>query len=99
MKKWYLYHIRFEHNKTDEIFDKIGITSRSVQERFGISNYLNYSLKIKTIKKLPKDECKEMEKRLLAEYREISYIPLDENFSGKTECFYPDLINIEHIIS
>ena len=93
MKKWYLYHIRFFNE--DETFEKIGITKKSPQERFGKEHYLNYEIEILNLERLPQKECKEKEKRLLQFYKELSYIPLNEEFSGKTECFQPYFISLQ----
>lgn len=88
MKLWTLYHLRFENN--NELFDKIGITSKSVQERFpteGGTFYKNYEMKIIELKRLPKEECLKEEKRLHELYKELHYVPLTEFSGSKKECF------------
>jgi hypothetical protein len=95
MKLWWLYHLRFENN--NECFDKIGITSKSVQERFPTENgtyYKNYEMKIIDLKRLPKDECLKEEKRLHLVYKELHYVPLTEFSGSKTECFETGLIQL-----
>ena len=81
----YLYHIRFTSNR--EVFEKIGITKRSPQERFSSQFYKEYELKIITLIKGEPEYIKPLEKELLRKYSEISYIPKNNTFSGKTECF------------
>lgn len=88
----YLYHIRFSSPK--ETFEKIGITSRSIQERFSGEFYRGFDLKVLYLIKKDKREIRTLEKEFLAKYESISYRPINENFSGKTECFEPYFINL-----
>lgn len=88
----YLYHIRFSSPK--ETFEKLGITSRSPQERFSSDFYMGYQLKIIHLIKDSKENIKHLEKFYLTKFKEHKYVPLKENFSGKTECFEPYCINI-----
>lgn len=81
----YLYHILFK--SAEEEFEKIGISKYSPFKRFGIDYYKEYTLKVLDIQELPTKECKLKEKYLHALYKEHQYIPLNESFSGKTECF------------
>lgn len=90
----YLYHIRFSSAK--ETFEKIGITKNSPQERFGSEFYKGYELKILELIKGEPQYIRALEKKLLCHYSEISYLPLKENFSGKTECFEAFVINIKN---
>jgi len=90
----YLYHIRF--TSADESFEKIGITSKkSVFERFGKGQYLEYTMNVLNIEELPDKECKAKEKKLHKKFKEYQYFPLNEDFSGKTECFYCDLVYLD----
>ena len=88
----FLYHIRF--TSSEEEFDKIGITKKSPFERFAVDNYLEYQLKVLNLVELPDKECKLMEKQLHKLYSEFSYTPLNEDFSGKTECFFIDSVGL-----
>jgi hypothetical protein len=88
----YLYHIRFSSSK--ETFEKIGITSRSVQERFSSEFYRGFDLKILYLINSNKQEILSLEKEYLSKYESISYKPINETFSGKTECFEPYFINL-----
>lgn len=91
-----LYHIEFIGN--NERFEKIGITKHDVYKRFGSKTsgmYKNYTLKILDLLDIPTEICRNIEQEIHREYADISYRPLTENFSGKTECFSPDIINIE----
>jgi len=79
----FLYHIRF--TSADETFEKIGIS-------FGKGVYLEYTMNVLNIEELPEKECKTKEKMLHKKFKEYQYFPLNEDFSGKTECFYPDSV-------
>jgi len=89
----FLYHIRF--TSADEEFDKIGISKHSPFKRFGIDDYLEYKLKVLDLKELPDKECKLKEKVLHKKFKEYSYTPLNEDFSGKTECFFIDSVYLD----
>ena len=91
-----LYHIEFTGN--NEIFEKIGITKHDVYKRFGSKTsgmYKNYNVRILALLDIPKEICRNVEQEIHKEYSDISYKPLTENFSGKTECFEPNIINID----
>jgi hypothetical protein len=88
----FLYHIRFTSG--DEEFEKIGITKHSPFKRFGVDNYLEYTLKVLDIQELPDKECKLKEKELHNKFKEFKYTPLNEDFSGKTECFFIDSVSL-----
>ena len=81
----FLYHIKFWNS--EEEFEKIGISKYSPFKRFGIDTYKEYNLKVLDIEELPAGECKQKEKMLHQKYKKYQYFPLNESFSGKTECF------------
>ena len=83
----WLYHVRFSN--AEEVFEKIGITSKSVQERFGIQYYLTYDIEVLNLIKGDELYIRGLEKQLLSDFKELSYTPLNENFKGKHECFLP----------
>jgi hypothetical protein len=90
-----LYHIEFVGN--DEHFEKIGITKYDVFKRFGsktTAKYKNYNIRILELLDVPNDICRILESEIHKEYSDFSYVPLLENFSGKTECFSPNIIDI-----
>jgi len=86
----YLYHIRF--TSSEESFEKIGISKHSPFKRFGVGRYLEYQMKVLDIEELPEKECKLKEKKLHKKFLEFNYTPLNEKFSGKTECFFVDSV-------
>ena len=88
----FLYHIRF--TSAEEVFDKIGITKHNPFKRFGFGNYLEYSMNVLNIEELPDKECKAKEKELHKKFKEFKYTPLNEDFSGKTECFDIDCVSL-----
>lgn len=90
----WLYHIRFSSAK--ETFEKIGITKRSPQERFSSQFYQGFELTIIHLIRGTDIEIKALEKYLLVKNIEHKYTPMNENFSGKTECFLPYTINIKN---
>ena len=90
----YLYHIRFVNAR--EKFEKIGITKRSPQERFSSQFYKTYELEILHLVRGEDVYIRQLEKELHKKYEEISYLPLVESFSGKTECFEPHIINLSN---
>ena len=52
-------------------------------------------MRVLSIEVLPDKECKLKEKELHKKYSDISYRPLLDGFSGKTECFEPDIIVLQ----
>jgi hypothetical protein len=47
------------------------------------------------IQELPDKECKLKEKELHKKFKEFKYTPLNEDFSGKTECFIVDSVYLD----
>jgi len=47
------------------------------------------------IEELPDDICKKKEKYLHKYFKEFKYTPLNESFSGKTECFFIDSVRLD----
>jgi hypothetical protein len=90
----WLYHIRFSSQK--ETFEKIGITSRSPQERFSSQFYKGFELKILFLKSGEPSDIRALETYYIDFFKEHKYVPLDKNFKGKTECFEPHCINIKN---
>lgn len=91
-----LYHIEFVSEK--EHFEKVGITKYDVFKRFGsksTSMYKGYQLKILELLDVPSEICRSLETEIHKEYHDYSYTPETENFSGKTECFEPNIIDLK----
>lgn len=76
-----LYLIELSDNK--ELFYKVGITSNSIESRFG-RNYTPYNIRIIHTIETNKYLATYVEKEVLKEVK--SYTPL-KRFSGYTECF------------
>jgi len=88
-----LYHLQF--TSPYEHFEKIGITKHNPFKRFSIGKYLEYDMKVLELFDLPEKECRQVEKAIHKKYKNISYVPKNKKFTGFTECFSPDLINLE----
>jgi len=80
-----------------EEFEKIGISKYSPFKRFGIDYYKEYQIKVIDIQELNDIDCKLKEKALHKKYKEFQYIPLNEDFSGKTECFDINEVSLDFI--
>lgn len=81
-----------------ESFYKIGVTVRTITERYPPSS-MPYQFKILYVYKGNKFECVILEDELLQEHRHCIYKP-EIDFGGKTECVsYVDMNNIEKRIS
>lgn len=79
-----LYAIRCY--KGDEVFYKIGITSRSIEARFNTNLKMPYDIEVlHRISNLP-DTIYNLEVDMLRELSEYSYTP-SISFKGETECF------------
>jgi len=70
----------------EEEFYKIGITGRTIKERFKTRKNFNYKYKIIYIKYMIPELIYDLEKEILEKYKKYKYI-VKENFEGKTECF------------
>lgn len=85
-----LYLVKFKNLK--ESFYKIGISVKSINQRFG-RNYNEYEvISIKEIP-LPLYEAWEAEQSLHRQLRQYRYIPKTK-FGGHTECFTEDILDI-----
>lgn len=70
----------------DELFYKIGITTRSVADRFRTQTEMPYEYETKYIIKANLYECVYIEKELHFFHRNYQYYP-KKDFEGYTECF------------
>lgn len=83
-----VYFIKFINNTQDEIFYKIGVTKRNIQERFKNTYYKDYNYEILLEKYYDRGDAYCVESLLIKKHREIGlqYIP-NNKFPGYTECF------------
>lgn len=90
----YLYYIRVNYGKRKKPFYKIGITSRSIKERYPGSEYSKIS-KVLFCEKVVDAEAIEKQIKILFEDHSI---PLDffRNSDGKTEFFDQDVLQLDH---
>ena len=87
-----LYIIHFKCKETQEEFCKVGITSRSIKDRFGRTEYKHLDIvKYTSVISYP-DTVYNLEKDLLKQYRDFKYIP-NIHFRGNTECLNLSIFN------
>lgn len=79
-----LYFVQFKEKATGVMFQKIGITKYSVEQRF--HNYKKYNFKIIDTINLELKEAYDLEQMLVKDLNHFSYTP-DESFEGRTECY------------
>lgn len=89
-----LYYIRFYNSNTE--FWKIGITSRTINERFGLEKNMEAKTNlhreiIYTIDDMSFYDCFKEEQRILNEHKE-KRITVDYNGFRSTECFSEDIL-------
>ena len=84
--KGYLYLIYFICEKSGEEFCKIGITSRSIKERFCKTEYNHLKIKKTVLLQQEPNLIYDLENEILREYREYKFTP-QIPFGGQTECF------------
>ena len=90
LEKGFLYCIELKHN--EEIFYKIGMTSRSIEKRFG--QIKHYTYKIIQIIEMTNLECAKIEYNIHKNNEHIKYKP-NIKFDGRTEC-YSEPIKLKH---
>ena len=88
-KTAYFYVLEVYNN--DEKFIKIGITSKTINERY--RNLKNYKYKILTLKERTPSQVYDMEKKLLKELKNFKVLP-KLSFEGWTECFSIKCVDI-----
>lgn len=83
-----VYFIKFSNKIDNEVFFKIGVTNRTVQERFKQPYYKDYTYEILLEKYYDNNDAYIVESLLIKQHREIGlqYIP-NNKFPGYTECF------------
>lgn len=87
-----LYFIKFESDS--ESFYKIGITSRSVEERFSKKGDIaHYTIEVVSTKSMTLYEAYQLEQQLLTEFSPYKYMP-QKWFSGWTECLALDELEV-----
>ncbi len=79
------------YNKTEN-FIKIGITAKSIKERFHNKKYFPYSYEIIKIIQGSPDFIWDKEQELHKLYKDYTYTPVI-NFGGYTECFNISILN------
>ena len=84
--KGYLYLIYFICEKSGEEFCKIGITSRSVKERFSSNKYSHLKAKKIVLLEQEPNLIYDLENDILREYKKYKFTP-EIQFVGQTECF------------
>lgn len=91
-----LYLVRFDSD--DEMFYKIGITSRSVEERFSTASHNRYLITIIAVLHTTLYNAYQFEQEILSEYSHLRYVP-QKRFSGWTECLMLEGINMDDVMS
>lgn len=90
-----LYFVKFTQKITNISFVKIGITKRTVLQRF--SGYKkNYNIETLYVTELSLLECINLERDIIYKMKQYQYIP-EGKFGGKTECFI-DIPEVERKI-
>jgi len=87
--KGFLYLIYFICKTSGEKFTKIGITSRTVKERFCGMKYNHLKIKKTVLLEQEPDLIYDLENEILREYRHYKFNPTI-TFKGQTECFTSD---------
>lgn len=92
-----LYFIKFE--SASETFYKIGITSRTVEERFNKKgDVAHYSIEVVKTRVVTLYEAYQLEQQILHDFQHLKYTP-QKWFSGWTECLGLTNEEIEQIRS
>jgi hypothetical protein len=92
-----IYFIKFESDC--ETFYKIGITSRSVEERFKKKGDIaHYTIEVIATKAMTLYEAYQLEQQLLTDNSHLKYMP-QKWFSGWTECLSLDDLELHWIKS
>ena len=91
--KGFLYLIYFICQKSREQFCKIGITSRSVKERFCSKQYNHLKIKKTVLLEQQPALIYDLENEILREYKKYKFNPTIP-FEGKTECLSYEAWNI-----
>ena len=84
--KGFLYLIYFVCQQTKEEFCKIGITSRSIKERFSSNSYSHLKIKKTVLLEQDPNLIYDLENEILREYKKYKFTP-EIPFDGQTECF------------
>lgn len=93
-----LYWVTFTSKDGTEIFDKIGITVRSVEHRFCSSEYKDYDVAVVGIKECTLYEAYQTEQQILKLVKKNQCIP-HIRFSGWTECFKLPTIQKDQLLN
>lgn len=75
-----------EANDSTEAFLKIGITHKTIHERFHRNNSIPYNYSINTTKEGKLFELFKLEQTIKKQFKHFKYIPT-KKFNGHTECF------------
>jgi hypothetical protein len=70
----------------EEEFYKIGITMKTVKQRFPTKNYMPYKYETTLLLEGEAGQIWDLEKKLHKQFAELTYIP-KRPFNGQTECF------------
>ena len=80
-----IYFIRFEHKTNKSSFVKIGITKRTITQRY--NEYIKYfNIEVLYLSNIPLPHCVDIEQEIIHKFHKYQYIP-EGKFGGKTECF------------
>ena len=79
-----LYFVRLKDKETDKAFQKIGITAQRLKTRFRSTRY---SADIIATAEITLHEAWQWESLIVDSLSEHKYLPVDEGFAGRTECF------------
>jgi hypothetical protein len=92
-----IYFIKFESDS--ETFYKVGITSRSVEERFKKKGDIaHYTIEVIKTKSMTLYEAYQLEQQLLTNFSHFKYMP-QKWFSGWTECVMLDDAGVRTLAS
>ena len=80
-----LYLVKIISKSSNEVFIKIGITKRTIPQRFS-SYKRNYNIETLFIKQQKLFDCIRLEQNIITRMRRHQYIP-EGKFIGRTECF------------
>lgn len=86
-----LYYLKFTHLISGDTFKKIGITVRSLEDRFSLDKK-DYNIDVIYTVNHPANKSKDIEQAIKDEYVDYKYIPeAGLRKGGKTECFSVDI--------
>lgn len=85
----FLYYLKVTYN--NQVFYKIGITNRTIKERFGSD--MKYIQVLHKIHYKSGQDAYNEEQRILNKFKDFKYVGPDILKSGNTELFIKDILN------